>query len=123
MDEKQAELASWNSENDPGPEFIGDPRRLTNIGTFRAYVDAYLEAHPRLATSSMTKLVRQLQPTEHGLPLEVYVFTNTTEWAAYEAIQADIFDHLIAVVDEFGLKLHQAPTGHDITSLSKEDLA
>lgn len=119
LDHKTAELEEWNRSRAPASDRDGDLRRLTNLGTFRAYVDAYLERHPMLATEQMTKLVRQLQPTEHGLPLEIYVFTATTDWDAYEAIQADIFDHLIAMVGEFGLRLHQAPTGGDITALAE----
>jgi miniconductance mechanosensitive channel len=119
LDHKTAELEEWNRSQAPAPDRVGDLRRLTNLGTFRAYVDAYLERHPMLATEQMTKLVRQLQPTEHGLPLEIYVFTSTTDWDVYEAIQADIFDHLIAMVGEFGLRLHQAPTGGDITALAE----
>ena len=92
-------------------------RRVTNIGTFRAYVLAYLRAHPSIA-QDMTLLVRQLQPTHQGLPLEIYAFTNTTAWAAYEAIQADIFDHLIAILPEFGLQLFQSPSGKDVERLT-----
>mgnify|MGYP001823207425 CR=1 FL=1 len=92
-------------------------RKLTNIGTFRAYVEAYLRAHPMIR-DDFTFLVRQLKPTEHGVPIEIYVFTKTTLWAEYEAIQADIFDHLLAVVPEFDLRLFQTPTGMDFATLS-----
>ena len=119
VDAKTGELAEWNSDHAPDEDLVGDPRRLTNLGTFRAYVEAYLRAHPRLATDTMTTLVRQLQPTERGLPLELYVFTNTTAWEEYESIQADLFDHLLAVVPEFGLSIHEAPTGASITALSQ----
>ncbi|MDA0336409.1 MAG: mechanosensitive ion channel [bacterium] len=87
-------------------------RRLTNVGTFRAYVAAYLRAHPRIHPD-MTFLVRQLAPTPKGLPLEIYVFTRTTVWAQYEDIQSDIFDHLLAVVPEFDLRVFQEPAGSD----------
>lgn len=117
MHHKRAELAEWNRQLDDGDGLRDNPRRLTNIGTFRAYVVAYLKAHPRLATETQTMLVRQLQPGPHGLPLEIYVFTDTTAWAEYEAIQADIFDHLLAIIGEFGLRIHQAPSGADIAAL------
>ena len=117
MDGRVEELQQWQELHDPGPELVGDPRRLTNIGTFRAYVVAYLRAHPKLATDTMTALVRQLPPGEHGLPLEIYVFSSDTRWAQYEAIQADVFDHLLAMVPEFSLKVFQEPTGSDIRSL------
>lgn len=88
-------------------------RRLTNVGTFRAYVQAYLQAHPHIH-QGMTLMVRSLEPTAEGVPLELYCFTSTTAWVQYEAIQGDIFDHLIAVLPEFNLRLYQSPTGHDI---------
>ncbi len=95
-------------------------RWLTNIGTFRAYIIEYLKKHPR-SHKNLTMLVRQLEATEKGLPLQVYVFTDTTAWAEYEAIQADIFDHLIAVAPEFGLRIFQQPSGNDIKNLGTFD--
>jgi miniconductance mechanosensitive channel len=91
-------------------------RRLTNVGTFRAYAFNYLKNHPRIH-DGMTLLVRQLSPGPEGLPLEIYCFTNTTEWGAYEDIQSDIFDHLLAIVPEFGLRLYQKPAGSDLANL------
>ncbi len=91
-------------------------RHLTNIGTFRAYVAAYLQAHPDIH-QDMTLMVRTLEPTAEGVPLEVYCFTATTKWAVYEGIQGDIFDHLLAVLPEFGLRLYQHPSGHDFRAL------
>jgi miniconductance mechanosensitive channel len=88
-------------------------RRLTNIGTFRAYVDAYVRAHPQIH-QEMLLIVRTLEPTGEGVPLELYCFTSTTAWVEYERIQGDIFDHLIAILPEFGLGLYQSPTGKDI---------
>jgi len=119
MERKRSELADWNAGLSESGELVGDPRRLTNVGTFRAYVIAYLRAHPALATDANTMLVRQLQPGPTGLPLEIYVFTATTDWAAYESIQSDLFDHLLAIVGEFGLSVHQSPTGSDIASLAR----
>ncbi|MBN5312737.1 mechanosensitive ion channel [Serratia marcescens] len=94
-------------------------RRLTNLGTLRAYLEAYLRAHPRIH-QNMTLMVRQLAPTPEGLPLEIYAFTNTTVWAEYESIQADIFDHILAVIDEFGLRVHQTPTGNDLRGMLRQ---
>lgn len=91
-------------------------RRLTNIGTFRAYALAYLQRHPDIHPS-MTCMVRALEPGADGAPIEVYCFTRTTEWTAYEGIQSDIFDHLLAILPEFGLLLYQQPSGADLRSL------
>lgn len=92
-------------------------RRLTNVGVFRAYVRNYLRAHPKLH-DGMTLLVRQLGPGPEGLPIEVYCFTRTTEWLAYEDIQSDIFDHLLAILSEFGLRVFQQPAGSDLKQLT-----
>ena len=95
----------------------GDPRRLTNLGTFRAYLQAYLSANVQLDTENLTFLVRQLAPTPEGVALEMYVFSATTNWRDYEAIQADILDHVLAMLPEFGLRVFQHPTGMDLRSL------
>ena len=91
-------------------------RRLTNIGTFRAYIEAYLKNHPQIH-DNMTFLVRQLAPSEYGMPIEIYVFSRDQRWARYEAIQADIFDHVLAVVPEFDLRVFQVPAGSDVARL------
>lgn len=96
-----------------------DGRQLTNVGTFRAYIEAYLRNHPAIYKSEMTFLVRQLAPSPTGLPLEVYVFTTTTDWIEYERIQADIFDHLLAAVPHFDLRVFQEPTGSDFANLAQ----
>ena len=88
-------------------------RRLTNLGTFRAYVDAYLRQHPGIH-QGMTLMVRAMEPSPEGVPLELYCFTNTTQWVAYEGIQSDLFDHLLAILPEFGLRLYQRPAGGDL---------
>ena len=90
-------------------------RRVTNIGTFRAYVACYLRAHPGVH-QEMTQLVRQLAPGATGLPLQVYCFTKTVVWEEYEDTQSDIFDHLLAILPEFGLRLYQAPAGADVST-------
>ncbi len=93
-------------------------RRLTNIGTFRAYIRNYLRNHPKIH-DRMTLIVRQLQPGADGLPIEIYAFSNDTDWANYESLQADIFDHVCAIVPEFGLRLYQNPTGADLHALTE----
>ena len=94
-------------------------RSLTNIGTFRAYVISYLRNHDSI-NENMTFLVRQLPPSENGLPIEIYVFSNDNEWINYENIQSDIFDHLIAATNYFDLRIFQNPSGHDLNSLVKD---
>ena len=92
-------------------------RQLTNVGTFREYVKSYLRNHAKV-NHDMTFLIRQLSPTENGLPLEIYVFSNDNEWINYENIQADIFDHLLAAVSYFDLRVFQDPSGHDFNKFS-----
>ncbi len=92
-------------------------RRMTNLGTFRAYVYAYLRDHPQI-NGKMTLLVRQLAPGPEGLPMEIYVFSADQDWINYEAIQSDIFDHILAVVPEFDLRVFQKPTGADLGKLA-----
>jgi miniconductance mechanosensitive channel len=114
---KLKELADYNAN--VGQEAADvNLRRLTNVGTFRAYVLNYLKNHPKIHRE-MTLLVRQLQPGPTGLPLEIYAFTNITDWAIYEDIQADIFDHLLAVAGEFGLSMYQEPAGRDVAALAE----
>ena len=117
---KRRELAEYNSEHVKHPDVISNVRRLTNIGTFRAYIGAYLRQHPKVHHTGFTAMVRQLPPSPQGLPLEIYVFLNDTNWVNYESIQADIFDHLLAIAPEFGLRLYQAPTGSDIRAVTAE---
>src|SRR5690554_1719432 len=115
---KLEEIDAWNNDlNEAGKAPI-NKRRVTNIGTFRAYVDQLIKNHKHIH-KGMFAMVRQLQPTPTGLPLELYCFANTTAWAAYEDIQSDIFDHLLAILPEFGLRLVQQPTGSDLQDLAK----
>ena len=100
-------------------EAIVNARRLTNVGTFRAYIINYLRSHPGIH-QNMTFLVRQLQPTPEGLPIEIYVFTNDVRWAVYEGIQADVFDHILAIAPEFGLQIYQRPSGHDLEHVMRD---
>ncbi len=111
---KKDELASYNTEHVITPAVTSNVRRLTNVGTFRAYITAYLRRHPKIHQENFTLMVRQLAPTPQGLPLQIYCFTNDTVWANYESIQSDIFDHLLAIAPEFGLGVFQEPTGSDI---------
>jgi miniconductance mechanosensitive channel len=110
---KEGEIDAWNARLEAQGRDAVNARRLTNIGTFRAYVESYLRNHPGIH-QDMTLLVRQRSPGSDGLPLEIYCFTNTTAWGEYEAIQSDIFDHLLAIVPEFGLRIFQQPGGADI---------
>jgi len=109
---KQKEVEEYNSRHNVGTKLAINGRNQTNIGIFRAYVQEYLRRNPNLH-SNMTFLVRQLPPSETGLPLEIYVFSKDQIWANYEAIQADIFDHLFAALPTFGLRAFQNPSGHD----------
>ncbi|MDQ8182253.1 mechanosensitive ion channel domain-containing protein [Pelagicoccus sp. SDUM812005] len=118
LEEKFAELEKSNSETELDLSSPLNGRRLTNIGTFRGYLKSYLKNHPRIA-QNMLILVRQLEPSSHGLPLQVYAFTATTKWIEYEDIQSDIFDHIFAVLPEFGLRIHESPTGNDLTIFSR----
>ena len=95
---------------------IPEIRRLTNLGTFRAYVQRYLQAHPK-THKEMTLLVRQLAPGPDGVPIEIYCFSNDTAWASYEGFQGDIFDHLIAILPRFRLRPFQSPAGSDFAKV------
>ncbi|MEX0340954.1 MAG: mechanosensitive ion channel family protein [Erythrobacter sp.] len=114
---KEGEIAEWNRHELSSDCDAINARRITNIGTLRAYVIAYLKSHPRIADSGFTLLVRQLPPGPEGLPLEIYCFTDTVDWGEYEAIQADIFDHMLAILPEFGLRIFQQPSGLDLAGL------
>ena len=119
MKRKREELEEWQARKAAaGEDVVPERRRLTNVGTFRAYVFAYLKEHP-LVHVGMTLLVRQLAPTPKGLPIELYCFTTDTAWATYEGIQGDIFDHLIAILPEFGLEAFQEPAGSDFARIAR----
>jgi miniconductance mechanosensitive channel len=110
---KKKELADFNASVEHTDGAVANARHLTNVGTFRVYVVEYLRQHPKIHPD-LTLMVRQLNPTPQGLPMEIYVFSNDTNWVPYEGIQADIFDHVIAIVPEFGLRVYQQPSGHDL---------
>ena len=117
IEQKEAEITQYNAEHGIDDSVVVNGRRMTNLGTFRAYISAYLRNHPGIH-QGLTFLVRQMQPTRDGLPLEIYVFTKDTSWAAHEGVQADIFDHILAVVSEFDLRVAQDPTGYDLQRLT-----
>jgi miniconductance mechanosensitive channel len=116
LERKREEITRWNVEHGIDLSVAANGRRLTNVGTFRAYIDAYLRHHP-LIHNNMTFLVRHLAPTAEGLPIEIYVFTTDTRWSAHEGIQADVFDHILAVAPEFDLRVFQNPSGADIRAM------
>jgi miniconductance mechanosensitive channel len=118
--EKLRILEEHNAQYADDPEAVVNARRLTNVGTFRAYVIRYLRQHPAIH-QNLTLLVRQLAPTPEGLPIEIYAFTSDTRWANYEDIQADIFDHILAIAPEFGLSVYQRPSGHDFEAASLDE--
>lgn len=113
---KEEELEGYNKPFEDDPADLVNTRRLTNIGTFRAYVTRYLEANPMIH-KDLTFIVRLLEPTSEGVPLEIYVFTTDIRWAYFERIQSDVFDHLMAILPEFYLRVYQSPSGADMRSL------
>lgn len=118
IEEKQKEIEQYNIDNDIDESIVVNGRRMTNLGTFRKYLEMYLKNHPMIH-NDMTFLVRHLQPNEKGIPIEIYVFSKDQKWANYESIQADIFDHILAVIPEFELSVFQNPSGDDILSLAQ----
>jgi miniconductance mechanosensitive channel len=116
---KESEIAKYNIENAINIHNRVNGRALTNIGVFRAYISNYLKHHPGI-NQNMTVMVRQLAPTENGLPLEIYAFSSDVRWDIYEMTQSDIFDHLFAVAPEFGLRVFQNPSGNDLKSMVQD---
>ncbi len=117
LTEKKTAIEAYNKEHGVDDTVLVNGRRQTNVGVFRAYIVAYLKAHPKIHRD-MTFLVRHLAPTAQGLPIEIYVFSNDQVWANYEAIQADIFDHILAVAPHFDLRVYQYPSGYDLKALA-----
>jgi len=118
LSQKLQEVDEHNSSQEFNLSSLVNGRRITNVGTFRAYIQAYLQKHPQIH-QGLTLLVRQLEPSSLGLPIQIYVFSREKNWIKYESIQADIFDHLLAVAKEFDLKVFQQPTGNDFQALNK----
>lgn len=113
INDKEKEIEEYNKENKMDSTQLVNGRRMTNIGTFRAYVQVYLNNHPKL-NKGMPIMVRQLAPGQYGIPIEIYAFTNDIAWANYESIQGDIFDHILAIIPQFDLKIFQSPSGQDL---------
>ena len=125
--EKRKELKEYNEEHVPSKLLINtdipmNGRNMTNLGTFRRYVELYLKHNTNIHNDNFTFLVRQLEPSETGVPIQIYVFTTTTAWVNYEKIQSDIFDHIIATVPFFDLRVFQRPTGYDIKSIVNNNI-
>lgn len=118
LDQKQVEIDAYNTEHQIDLSDSVSGRRMTNLGVFRAYVTAFLRSHP-LIRKDMTFLVRQLEPGPTGIPIEVFVFSADQRWPYYEGIQADIFDHLLAVIPEFDLRVYQDPSGFELESIAQ----
>ncbi len=112
------EISAYNIEHHINMDSKVNGRQLTNIGVFREYVHEYLRNHPKIH-KDMALIVRQLEPGDSGLPLEIYAFSNDTTWDVYESVQSDIFDHIFAILPVFGLRVFQNPTGQDIVNLKE----
>jgi miniconductance mechanosensitive channel len=116
IDEKEKELNAYNEEHRIDGSIRVNGRRQTNIGVFRAYLVNYLKSLPEVS-KELTCMVRQLQPTETGIPIELYFFSSVKDWVPYEGIQSDVFDHVLAVIPEFGLSVFQNVSGSDLRGL------
>ncbi|PVY44241.1 mechanosensitive ion channel family protein [Pontibacter virosus] len=122
LQERQLEIDQFNAANGIDKSLLINGRSLTNVGVFRQYVDAYLKAHPK-THKGMTMMVRQLEPTTTGMPIELYLFANSIVWTEYEGIMADIFDHLLAAVKYFDLEVFEMPAADDVRSLQFNPVA
>ena len=112
VEQTEQVIKEYNEEHHIDNSILVNGRRQTNLGVFRAYLNCYLKSHPG-GDHNMTCMVRQLQPTDHGIPLELYFFSATTSWIPYEDLQSDVFDHLLAIISEFDLHVFQSPSGED----------
>ena len=121
IEKKEKELNEHNKKYEIDNSVLVNGRRMTNIGVFRAYIVSYLHNHPEI-NNEMTSMVRQLEPTDKGLPLQIYVFSSDKRWVYYEKIQSDIFDHILAVAPEFDLRVFQNPSGYDVVKLLEQNL-
>jgi miniconductance mechanosensitive channel len=118
--EMENNINAYNQKHPGDANLLANGRHMSNIGTFRIYIQKFLENFPGLYKNTM-QMVRQLPPGEYGLPIEIYAFTDDTDWDIYERIQADIFDHIFSVVGEFGLRIFQNPTGHDLRQVNSNN--
>lgn len=114
IEQKEREIDTFNKERDVDVTISVNGRRQTNLGVFRAYLEMYLSNNPGV-NHEMTHMVRQLQPTDHGIPLELYFFSADNRWIPYESFQADVFDHVLAIIPEFDLRVYQSPSGADFS--------
>ncbi len=121
ISDKEDEITFFNKENNIDTSNLVNGRRQTNLGIFRAYLREYLLSNPNL-NQNMTLMVRQLTPTEYGIPIQIYAFSANKEWISYENIQSDIFDHIYAVVPMFDLRVYQKPSSNTLTSLGKDNV-
>jgi len=110
---KEGEISAYNEEQKVDTSTVSNGRRMTNLGTFRAYLLRYLQHNPKI-DQNLTLLVRQLPPDEHGIPIQIYCFCKDTAWVKYEEVQSDIFDHTLAVISQFELEIFQTPSGGDV---------
>jgi len=122
IDGKEKELHEYNEENNIDASVLVNGRRQTNLGVFRAYLQKYLQQSPLVHHEGFFCMVRHLQPTEKGIPIELYFFINRTEWPVYESIQADVFDHILAIIPEFELRVFQNISGNDLRSLNIKEM-
>ncbi len=120
VSKRQAEIEAANRSKNVDKSVLINGRHMTNIGVFRRYIENYLSEHPKIASNEVL-MVRQLQPGETGIPLEIYCFSNDIAWINYESIQSDIMDHLLAAVEHFDLKVFQNPSGGDFSRILKKD--
>lgn len=119
VEDKQLEIEVYNKEQAADTSHVSNGRRMTNLGTFRAYAQRYLERHPKV-DKNLTIMVRQLEPNEKGVPVQIYCFCNDIAWEKYEAVQSDIMDHILSVVPQFDLQVFQNPSGSDFRKLQGE---
>ena len=120
IEETEKVIEDYNKEHGIDNSILVNGRRQTNLGVFRAYLTNYLKSLPTV-NQDLTCMVRQLQPTEQGIPLELYFFSAIKAWVPYEGVQADVFDHVLAIIPEFDLHVFQNPTGEDFRELSKRN--
>lgn len=118
--EKEKEISDYNKNLSPEEKLLANGRHMTNIGTFRVYIQYFLENHPHI-NKNMSHVARQLPPTENGLPLEIYAFTDVTDFTVFETVQSDIFDHIFSIAGEFGLRIFQNPSGYDMRQISMRE--
>lgn len=119
IDQTEAVVHAYNEENGIDNEVLVNGRRQTNLGVFRAYLTAYLKSLP-VVNTELNCMVRHLQPTDHGLPVELYFFSTIKDWIPYEGVQADVFDHVLAIIPEFDLRVFQSPSGADFRRLADD---